>query len=270
MQQGKPGTPIVYYVFDVLEVDGEPLIDLPLTERRERLAAAPRPAQPQSCASPRPSTTARRSSRRPRSRASRGSIAKRADSRYRPGKRGARVAEDQARHGAPGVRDRRLHEGPGPAGGPLRLARARRLARRRAALRRQRRHRVHGRGDRRAARASCARSSATEPPFPEVPKMPKVRRADVVWVEPELVAEVEFVEWTHDGRLRAPSFQGLREDKPAREVHQEEPLPAEIRKGKPPAQAVQPRQALLARRTGSRRATCSPTTARSRRCSCRT
>ena len=62
--------------------------------------------------------------------------------------------------------------------------------------------------------------------------MPKVRKADVVWVEPKLVAEVEFVEWTHDGRLRAPSFQGLREDKPAREVHREEPLPDEIRSGK--------------------------------------
>src|ERR1700741_3781369 len=33
MQQGKPGTPIVYYVFDLLEVEGEPLIDLPLSER---------------------------------------------------------------------------------------------------------------------------------------------------------------------------------------------------------------------------------------------
>ena len=71
-----------------------------------------------------------------------------------------------------------------------------------------------------------------EPPFSDVPKMPKVRKADVVWVKPELVAEVEFVEWTHDGRLRAPSFQGLRDDKSAREVHREEPLPAEIRKGK--------------------------------------
>jgi bifunctional non-homologous end joining protein LigD len=34
MQQAKPGTPIVYYVFDLLEVDGEPVIDLPLSERR--------------------------------------------------------------------------------------------------------------------------------------------------------------------------------------------------------------------------------------------
>jgi bifunctional non-homologous end joining protein LigD len=39
MQQGKSGTPLVYAVFDVLEVDGEPLVDLPLTERRERLEA---------------------------------------------------------------------------------------------------------------------------------------------------------------------------------------------------------------------------------------
>ena len=39
MQQGKQGTPFVYYVFDVLEVDGEPLVDLPLVERRKRLEA---------------------------------------------------------------------------------------------------------------------------------------------------------------------------------------------------------------------------------------
>jgi bifunctional non-homologous end joining protein LigD len=37
MQQGKPETPIVYFVFDLLEVEGEPLIDLPIEERRKRL-----------------------------------------------------------------------------------------------------------------------------------------------------------------------------------------------------------------------------------------
>ena len=37
MQQAKQGTPIVYYLFDLLEVEGEPLIDLPLSERRKRL-----------------------------------------------------------------------------------------------------------------------------------------------------------------------------------------------------------------------------------------
>jgi bifunctional non-homologous end joining protein LigD len=68
-----------------------------------------------------------------------------------------------------------------------------------------------------------------ESPFPVIPKMPKVRKGDVVWVEPRLVAEVEFAEWTHDGHLRAPSFQGLRDDKPAQEVRRERP--AELQEG---------------------------------------
>ena len=71
-----------------------------------------------------------------------------------------------------------------------------------------------------------------EPPFAEVPKMPKVRRGDVVWVEPKLVAEIEFAEWTRDGRLRAPVYVGLRDDKPADDVVAERmPMPEEIRRG---------------------------------------
>ena len=46
---------------------------------------------------------------------------------------------------------------------------------------------------------------------------------DATWVEPELVAQFAFMEWTSDGRLRHPSFLGLRFDKPAREVVREEP-----------------------------------------------
>ena len=42
MQQGKAETPLVLFVFDLLELEGEPLIDLPLRERRARLEAAPR------------------------------------------------------------------------------------------------------------------------------------------------------------------------------------------------------------------------------------
>ncbi|MDX2091262.1 MAG: non-homologous end-joining DNA ligase [Kofleriaceae bacterium] len=43
----------------------------------------------------------------------------------------------------------------------------------------------------------------------------------VHWVAPSTVAEVAFSEWTHDGRLRHPSFQGLRLDKLPREVVRE-------------------------------------------------
>jgi bifunctional non-homologous end joining protein LigD len=45
----------------------------------------------------------------------------------------------------------------------------------------------------------------------------------LVWVEPELVAEVEFRSWTADRIIRHASFQGLREDKPAEDVVQEKP-----------------------------------------------
>ena len=47
---------------------------------------------------------------------------------------------------------------------------------------------------------------------------------DVSWVKPELVAEIEFSNWTDDRHLRHPSFQGLREDKPASAVIHDEPL----------------------------------------------
>ena len=70
-------------------------------------------------------------------------------------------------------------------------------------------------------------------PFAEVPKMPRVRRSDVTWVEPVLVAEVEFVEWTHEGRLRAPSYVALREDRAAPDVRRERvPLPPLIKRGR--------------------------------------
>ncbi|UDF05300.1 DNA ligase D [Asticcacaulis sp. AND118] len=51
------------------------------------------------------------------------------------------------------------------------------------------------------------------------------------WVQPRLVAEVQFGEWTSDGRLRHPSFQGLREDKPAEDIHRDTAISrAEVRK----------------------------------------
>jgi bifunctional non-homologous end joining protein LigD len=48
-----------------------------------------------------------------------------------------------------------------------------------------------------------------------------IKERNVTWVEPELVAQIGFTEWTRDGRLRHPRFLGLRDDKAAREVVRE-------------------------------------------------
>lgn len=58
---------------------------------------------------------------------------------------------------------------------------------------------------------------------PFVDRVPGAAKAH--WVEPRLVAQVRFAEWTRDGRLRHPSFEGLRLDKKAREVVREQPRP---------------------------------------------
>ncbi len=53
------------------------------------------------------------------------------------------------------------------------------------------------------------------------PFIEPVPHKHVRWVQPLLVCEVEFLEWTKDNHLRNPSFKGLRTDKPARLVVKE-------------------------------------------------
>jgi DNA ligase D-like protein (predicted ligase) len=48
-----------------------------------------------------------------------------------------------------------------------------------------------------------------------------IRERGITWVDPELVAQVAFTEWTRAGRLRHPRFLGLRDDKAARDVIRE-------------------------------------------------
>jgi bifunctional non-homologous end joining protein LigD len=55
-----------------------------------------------------------------------------------------------------------------------------------------------------------------DPPFADAPRL-----RDATWVEPRLVAQIGFTEWTRDGRLRHPRYLGLREDKAAEEVVRE-------------------------------------------------
>lgn len=69
-------------------------------------------------------------------------------------------------------------------------------------------------------------------PFREVPEYNKPSRfrpnppkAQVVWVKPEMVAEISYRTVASDGTYRHPSFKGLREDKDAKEVVREKPLP---------------------------------------------
>jgi len=61
----------------------------------------------------------------------------------------------------------------------------------------------------------------SDPPFVKRPEGWLGRNAH--WVKPKLVGEVEFTEWTGDGKIRHPSFQGLRRDKPATEAKKEVP-----------------------------------------------
>jgi bifunctional non-homologous end joining protein LigD len=232
MQQGKPGTPIVYYVFDALEAEGTPLLDRPLAERRERLAGL----------LDRRSRTIRLSEtfddgaallEAAREQGLEGVIAKRVDSRYAEGKR-TRDWLKVKTHGRQEFVIAGYTKGQGRRSGRFgSLVLAVRRGDELVWVGNVGTGFTEDEIDRLLGKLRAF--ERRDPPFREVPKMPKIRKGDVVWVEPKLVAEVEFAQWTHDGHLRAPVYQGLREDKEPEEVHREEPAapPAdEVRKGR--------------------------------------
>jgi bifunctional non-homologous end joining protein LigD len=64
--------------------------------------------------------------------------------------------------------------------------------------------------------APLARSTS---PFAH--ELPRAETRDARWVEPRLVGEVVYTEWTPDGRLRHPSWRGLRPDKRPEDVRRE-------------------------------------------------
>jgi bifunctional non-homologous end joining protein LigD len=219
----------VLVLFDLLELESEPLVDLPLSERRERLEAVVDQSagvlvSPQFDDGDALLVAAREQELE-------GVVAKLSDSTYKPGRRSpdwqklklrqtqevviSGYTRGQGRRGAGfgalvvGVQDAGVLRWAGNVG--------------------------TGFSDREIDRLLGVMRPLERPesPFAEVPRMPRVRKSDVTWVEPVLVAEVEFAEWTHEGRLRAPSYLRLREDKAAPEVRRERvPLEPVVKHGR--------------------------------------
>ena len=203
--------PVQYYAFDLLEVDGISLLNKKYTDRRRLLLATSidgdRCATPDVLAGP-----ADRALARSKELGWEGIVAKRRDSVYRPGKRSANWVKvknfrdlevivggwkpgNGARAGTLGSLLVGVPDGSGGlryAGkvgtgfdGPM------------LDLLMERLDPLHRRSS----------------PFSDT--LPAAERKDVVWVEPVLVGEVSFVEWTDTDRIRASSWRGLRPDKDA-------------------------------------------------------
>jgi bifunctional non-homologous end joining protein LigD len=68
------------------------------------------------------------------------------------------------------------------------------------------------------------------PPFDQIPPV-EARRSDVRWVEPRTVIEAQLRGWTADGLVRQAAFKGVREDKPPQEVVREKPAPTGAEEG---------------------------------------
>jgi bifunctional non-homologous end joining protein LigD len=206
--------PVVYMVFDVLWLAGHSTCELPYTERRTLLdrleLAGPSWQTP-------PTTYGSGDAVLETSRTLglEGVVAKRLDSRYRPGTRSDSWRKVKSTLGQelvvggwlPGAgrltgQLGSLLVGYHDADGQLQFA-----------------GRV-GSGIDATARDRLERALAplrrADSPFVATPKLPQP-----VWAEPELVVEVAFHEWTSAGVLRAPRYRGLRDDKAAADVVRE-------------------------------------------------
>jgi bifunctional non-homologous end joining protein LigD len=211
-------TPVTYVIFDLLWLDGHSLMGLPYAERRARLAQLGLrdgerwrvPDYVEGHGAQLLAATAQQGLE--------GVIAKRLDSTYEPGRRsqswikvknldrqevviGGWVPGDGRRRDRIGA----LLAGVREEDGTLRHV---------------------GRVGTGFTEAELDRLSGLLAPLeredsPFAPGGPKIPRG-AIFVEPELVAEVEFREWTEGGQLRAPSYKGLRDDKPADLVVREE------------------------------------------------
>jgi bifunctional non-homologous end joining protein LigD len=216
--------PLVLMAFDLLELDGEPVHDRPLRERRELLDEVLDPAVQTVRLSP-AFDDGVALLEAARAQGLEGVVAKRADAPYRPGRRTPewqkvklRAQEDfpivgytrgegkRARLGAL-VLARREPDGlywAGNVGSGIRDEEVGRL------------------------RTMLEPLERPTSPLAVTPRMPRVKARDVTWVEPQLAAEVTYAEKTREGRLRAPVYLGVRDDVPV----ERPPIEPEIRRGR--------------------------------------
>src|SRR5687768_14338794 len=80
-------------------------------------------------------------------------------------------------------------------------------------------------------KAELGKIETADNPFAKAADIPR----NAHWVKPTLVAEVSFSEWTRDGHIRHPSFQGLRADKTAETITREKPIHSSVLKPAPVA-----------------------------------
>ena len=208
-------TPVTYVIFDLLWLDGHSLMDLPYAERRERLAALGLSGEswqtPEHVVGHGADLLKASAEQRLE-----GIVAKRLDSTYQPGARGGSwlKVKTMGRQefvvgGWLGGKGRRsstigaLLLGVHEPGGALRFV-----------------GRVGtGFSDAELDRLQSLLAPLARDSSPFAAGQPP---RGSLFCEPELVAEVEFAEWTSAGNIRHPSYKGLREDKPAALVVREE------------------------------------------------
>lgn len=209
-------TPVTYLLFDVLYLDGESTVDRPYEERRRLLEslALSGPAWQTPDAFREAGADVLRASR---DQGLEGVVAKRLTSRYAPGRRTGDWIK---------VKHERMQE---VVVGGWTPGKGRRSGRIGALL-----LGVHGdEGLRYAGQVGTGFTGEMlddlarrlgglrrkTPPF--VDEVPRAQSRDVTWATPALVGEVTYTEWTRDGRLRHPSWRGLRPDKEPADVRPE-------------------------------------------------
>ena len=203
---------------------GTSLLDLPLRDRRKRLdsLALPDPVRVSEALDAGAADLVHAA----KEQGLEGIVAKRLNSHLRARRSQRSVGEIQGESRA-GAGHRRVHAG---AAG-VRVAAGRILRRGRQAdvhgEDQERLRAAHAEGGGRARSRSSRRASV---PFANLPEPKNARRGEALtaevmkkcrWLRPELVAQVEYTDWTAANHLRHSRFAGLRDDKPAREVVRE-------------------------------------------------